>query len=49
MSPPPGVEADAWARPGTPRDRAGKFELWEHPMALPEYETVLTLLWQRHA
>ncbi len=44
------VEADAWgeawdgARSG---DRGEELDLWEHSMALPEYDAVLTLLWQR--
>jgi Zn-dependent peptidase ImmA (M78 family) len=36
------VEADAWGDA-----RRDDVELWEHSIALPEYEAVITLLWQR--
>jgi Zn-dependent peptidase ImmA (M78 family) len=40
------VEADAWGEAwGGARD----VELWEHSIALPEFDAVLTLLWQRGA
>jgi hypothetical protein len=40
------VEPDAW---GEPWRGARDLELWEHSVALPEYDAVLTLLWQRGA
>jgi Zn-dependent peptidase ImmA (M78 family) len=42
------VEADAWGEAwGDGGSRGEEIELWEHSMALTEYEAVLTLLWQR--
>jgi Zn-dependent peptidase ImmA (M78 family) len=44
------VEADAWGEPRGDGWHGGRdLELWEHSLALPEFDAVLTLLWQRGA